>query len=131
MHEMRRRSFLGKTGAVAFGTPLLAGCLDGGPVKNTNQVDLTENGFEPKNVHIDSQKSLTWINQDTKVHTVTSATSDLKYNTKLKPDQAVGKQFIYDGVYKFVCTKHGSKEDFTGERMKLSVGSAKIETPVE
>lgn len=130
MNSSSRRQFVKVlTGISAIG--VLSGCLSSGPVKNTSKVEIREDGFSPNNVHIEAQKSLNWVNKTDTIHTVTSATKDWQFDTELKPGYTVQETFNYGGVYKVVCTKHGSKEDFTGERMKISVGSAKIEDPVE
>lgn len=132
MLTSQRRQFLKTVAGVSTaGVSILAGCLSSGPIKETGSVEITEDGFSPKNVHIDQQDSLMWVNEDDTVHTVTSATEDWDFDTELEPGFTVQNTFNFDGVYEIVCTKHGSKEEFTGERMKLSVGSEEIEDPIE
>lgn len=120
-----RRAFLRTSiGSVVLVSSTLSGCLGSGPVKNTNNVSLTADGFDPKNVHVDEKSNVIWTNTSDKARTVASASDNWDFELTLDPDQGGRRQFYVPDVYV-------AEEKTTGSRMKIGVGSEEIEDPLE
>lgn len=123
----------------AAGTLGLAGCIgtsgSGGPsngrqgVEDTSQVSMTGSQFQPRNIHVDVGTTVTWTNDDTTEHTVTSASDNWNLDKSVPGGESVEHTFEEDGIYDVYCTLHGNR-DLTGMSMKVGVGDAMIETPL-
>lgn len=108
----------------------LAGCL-GGPAEKTQIAELREKEFEPKNVNAEKEASFAWENHGDVAHVITSASDNWDMETSVQPGNVTSYKFSRSGLYKVVCSEHGDPDDFTGMRMKVAVGDAEIEEPVE
>lgn len=129
---MQRRTFArALTGAVAGLLAPLSGCLDSGPVENTSSVQVSSEGFDPKNIHVEKEATVSWENPGDGTHVIASASSNWDFEAELGPGTLVHNQFYEAGVYKVVDKNNGSAADFTGTRMKIAVGDAEITDPVE
>ncbi|SIR74681.1 hypothetical protein SAMN05421858_3587 [Haladaptatus litoreus] len=127
-----RREFVRTvTGAAVGFITSLSGCLGSSPVKETNSIKITEDGFSPRNVKVDMKSSVTWENRGEKTHVIMSASSNWNFEVKIEPGQLTHHQFFSEGVYKVVDKEGGSAKDFKGIRMKIAVGDAKIQSPVK
>ena len=62
-------------------------------------------GFNPLNFTVTVGKTVTWVNKDTTVHTVTSTTG-LFDSGNLNPGQTYAHSFAQPGVYMYYCTLH-------------------------
>lgn len=62
--------------------------------------------YSPGNFTVKAGKTVTWVNKDTTVHTVTSGTSGLFDSGNLSPGQTWSHAFTQSGVYKYYCTLH-------------------------
>lgn len=119
-----RRSFIRRTGASALGLLALSGCLNQGPVAETNEVKITDEGFEPKNARTGTESPLMFQNTGSKVHVVTSASDNWEFEKKIEPGKGAAHKFATSGVFE-VTYKNA---DY---RAKIAVGDAEIEEPVE
>lgn len=137
MASQRRRQFVRSigTGAVV-GFTSLAGCLGDNAVAKTQEVQLTSDGFDPRNIKVDRQKTVYWENVSDTRHVLVSATSTWDFRQPLDPKMTTGFQFTNSGIYRLVAresagdgeetpatpeTPTGTPE-FTGKRMKIAVG---------
>lgn len=132
-----RRHLLGVTVA---GSLSLAGCTGngngggsdsggGGNIEETSQVSMTGSQFDPRNIHVDVGTTVTWTNDATHEHTVTSASDNWSFDERVPGGDAVEHAFEESGVYDVYCTIHGSS-DLSGMSMKVGVGDATIENPL-
>ena len=132
--RMPRRGVLGVTTA-ALGA--IAGCAGntGNPdgatasVESTDTVSMTGSQFQPRNVHVDTGTTVTWRNEASFEHTVTSASDNWEKDTTVPAGEETTHTFEESGVYEVYCTLHGGS-DLTGMSMKVGVGEATIESPV-
>lgn len=114
----------------------LAGCS--GNVKSTNTVDITADGFEPKNIRVALRNApegkVIWKNVDDQEHSVVSASDNWDFESeRLGPEEAVVNDFTSSGVYSAVCGVHNDPADVAenGELMKIAIGAdASIDDPV-
>src|SRR6059036_380091 len=63
------------------------------------------NPNSPGNFTVKAGQTVTWVNKDTTVHTVTSS-SGLFDSGNLNPGQTWSHDFTQSGVYKYYCTLH-------------------------
>ena len=81
---MERRAYLAAAAGLA-GT-LTAGCVGGGGgggddrVAETTEVAMTASQFEPRNIHAPSGATVSWTNDDSTAHTVTSASDNWSFD---------------------------------------------------
>jgi plastocyanin len=118
--------------ATAAGSLPLAGCTgDGGgaTVAETTDVTMVDSQFDPRNVAVDAGATVTWTNEDTTAHTVTSASDNWSMDTEVDGGGQTTHKFDESGVYDVYCTFHGSA-DLSGMSMKVGVGDATIEDPL-
>ena len=129
---MRRRRFLAAAGG------LLAGCTGGGQggdgdgggaVVETSEVSMAASQFDPRNVHVEAGTTVTWTNEDSTAHTVTSAGDGGSFDEEVAGGASTSTTFETSGVYGVYCRFHGSS-DLTGMSMKVAVGDATIESPL-
>jgi len=132
-----RRRFLAASAAAAVAT--VAGCTGntdgsssggGASVKETSDVSMTGNQFQPRNIHIDTEATVTWTNDDSFEHTVTSASDNWSKDTSVAAGEQTTHTFENGGVYDVYCTIHGGS-DLSGMSMKVGVGDATIESPLD
>lgn len=130
---IKRRAVLNglATGAVV----LLAGC-SGGPqpggsasVEATSSVSMTGSQFDPRNIHVDTGTEVTWTNDDSTEHTVTSASDNWSMDAAVPAGEQATHPFQESGVYDVYCTYHGGS-DLSGMSMKVGVGDASIDAPL-
>lgn len=135
---MNRRTYLTTTAAVAI--PMIAGCTGGsgstdgdtegsGDVVETTDVSMVGSQFDPRNIHIDIGATVTWTNEDSTAHTVTSASDNWSFDTEVSGGGTAEYTFEESGVYDVYCRFHGSS-DLSGMSMKVGVGDATIQSPL-
>jgi plastocyanin len=90
---------------------------------------MTGNQFQPRNIDVDAGTSVTWTNDDSSEHTVTSASDKWSFDESVPGGESVEHTFEESGVYDVYCTIHGSA-DLSGMSMKVGVGDASIESPL-
>lgn len=130
---LKRRAVLNglATGAVV----LLAGCSGGSQpggsasVEETSSVSMTGSQFAPRNVHVATGTEVTWTNDDSTEHTVTSASDNWSKDAVVPAGQQTTHTFRESGVYEVYCRYHGSA-DLSGMSMKVGVGDASIDDPL-
>jgi len=62
--------------------------------------------YSPGNFTVKAGQTVTWVNKDTTVHTVTSSTSGMFDSGNLNPGQTWNHDFTQSGVYEYYCTFH-------------------------
>ena len=62
--------------------------------------------YNPGNFTVKAGNTVTWVNKDTTVHTVTSSTSGSFDSGSLNPGQTWSHAFPQIGVFKYYCTLH-------------------------
>ena len=62
--------------------------------------------YSPGNFTVKAGQTVTWVNKDTTVHTVTSSSGQLFDSGNLNPGQTWSHDFTQSGVYKYYCTLH-------------------------
>lgn len=131
-----RREFL-KT-AVTGSVVVLAGCAGSGPedtddssslVTETTSVSMAGSQFEPRNIHVEPGSTVTWANESSADHTVTSASANWDHDAVVASGEETTYTFEEGGVYDVYCSYHGSA-DLSGMSMKVGVGDATIEEPL-
>lgn len=142
--QTRRQLLRTVSGGSVVGLAGAAGCLgfgsDDGPVENTQEVDLTEDGFDPKNIRVSSEQTAYWRNISDTPHVLIGLGQNFRFRQRVDPDMTTGYQFFTQGVYRLVgreittndegeeVTPTGTPE-FTGKRMKIAVGQS-MDDPV-
>ena len=122
-----RRDFVKTVGGTLTATTL-AGCLGFGVFGSTSKsttIKIDESGFKPKNTKVDKEAEVSWENTGEKVHIVASGSDNWDFETELPPGNITYKKFFEEGVFTVIDKKNDSA------KMKVSVGGAEIEDPVE
>lgn len=122
-----RRTVLRMTSAGFVG--LLSGCSGGSNVKQTTDVTMVDTQFDPRNIHVDPGATVTWENEDSEAHTVSSASDNWSKDTEVGGGEQTTHSFEQDDVYHVFCRFHGTS-DLSGMSMKIGVGDAVIEAPL-
>lgn len=129
-----RREFIGMALAGSIG--LIAGCVGGGRngsgsvVEETTSVSMTQSQFDPRNIHVDAGATVTWTNESGVDHTVTNASENWSGDTVVASGEEATEGFETAGVYEVYCSFHGAA-DLSGMSMKVAVGDATIEEPLD
>lgn len=128
-----RRSLIG---AVSAGlTTGLAGCNSNGDngsnrtIEQTTSVTITDNQFDPRNIHVDAGATVTWTNEGESGHTVTSGSDNWSKDTEIAVGDETTHTYEDDGIYDVYCRFHGS-DDLSGMSMKVGVGNETIADPL-
>lgn len=130
---MKRRTFLTTAAAIGIGT--ISGCSGGGGgsggsnVEETADIAMVDSQFDPRNARVDAGATVTWTNEDTAGHTVTSASDNWELDVTVDGGGEATHTFEASGVYDVYCRFHGSA-DLSGMSMKIAVGDASIESPL-
>lgn len=125
----RRQLLAASATAVVTAVSGCAGPTDGqGAGQETSDVSMADSQFQPRNIHVDTGTTVTWTNEGSRAHTVTSASDNWSQDTTIAPGEEATHTFADGGVYDVYCTYHGSSE-LTGMSMKVGVGDATIENP--
>jgi len=66
-------------------------------------IEITKNGFEPKNVNISPGQTISWTNKDEVAHTITSA--NFKSGV-LNTGKSFSYTFNEKGIYDYYCSIH-------------------------
>ncbi len=84
-------------------TPTMGGVVVSNPPDSAINTSLT---FEPSYVRvvIGVNNTVTWVNDDTTIHTVTSTIRLFDY--QLQPRQRISYTFTSPGVFQYICTLH-------------------------
>jgi|GEM_PF-3528005 len=126
---MKRRTVLAAT--VGMSTVFVTGCAGGGDsaVEATTDVTMVDEQFDPRNIHADTDSTVTWINEDETRHTVTAASDNWEKDSEIAGGAVTTHTFEESGVYDVYCAVHGDA-DLSGMSMKVSIGDATIENPL-
>lgn len=128
MTAIRRRLFVKWASAVSAALCSgFAGCLGflDGPVERTKTVELTDDGFDPKNIKVDEGAAVSWENKGSVTHIVVAKDDFVNLEAEIEPGKLTNHKFGDGGVYEISCSEH------SGERMKIAVGDTTIKDPVE
>ena len=122
-----RREFV-KTAAGTLTATALSGCLGLGIFGSTSKkstIKIDENGFTPKNTKVEKEAEVSWENTGEKVHVIANGSDNWDFETELPPGNITYQKFYEKGVFTVIDKKNKSA------KMKVSVGGAEIENPVE
>jgi plastocyanin len=92
-----------------LGSLTMAGCATNAPATvanapvNTTKVSIKNYTYNPPSIMIKAGDTVTWTNNDTVAHTVTSTGFD---SGNLDPGQTYRHQFNAPGEYRYGCTYH-------------------------
>jgi len=78
------------------------------PPPAANQVSIKDNFFEPDSLAVDSGATVTWKNQGSASHTVTSDSSGYFSSPTLSTDDSFSFTFQKKGAFKYHCSIHTS-----------------------
>lgn len=73
---------------------------------STNAVSIKNTSFNPPNITVSPGTTVTWTNNDSITHTVTS--NDNKFNMTLNPGQTFSFTFSDAGTFAYHCSIHAS-----------------------
>ena len=128
---MKRRAFLAATGATVVAT---AGCMDGlsasAQVVQTTEVRMVDHQYDPRNIEVDVGDTVTWTNEDPDIHSVAASSDNWEEFYQVEPGDEATHTFDHEGVFDAYCIYHGAP-DLSGMSMKIAVGDATIENPLE
>lgn len=138
MPDQRRRRFLRSVCAgTAVGLTTVGGCLGDQTVAKTPEVQLTAEGFDPRNIRVDRQQTVFWENVSETRYLLLSATSNWNFRQPLDPQKTTGNTFNNSGIFRLVAREAPTSDEedatptptptpgtpeFTGTRMKIAVG---------
>ncbi len=131
----RRRVLAAATAAAVTAVSGCAGTTEGSgddggaTIEETSDVQMIDSQFQPRNIHVDAGTTVTWTNEDSVEHTVTSASDNWSNDTSVSGGEQTTHTFETSGVYDVYCSIHGSS-DLSGMSMKIGVGDATIESPL-
>lgn len=77
-------------------------------VAGKNSILITDKGFDPKYYTVSPGTGMTWINQDTKTHTLVFDKENIN-SGKMQPQDIFTHMFSTKGTYEYHCSEH-SKE---------------------
>ena len=87
--------------AVVVALLALAGCSGGPPAEA--KVRILSSGFSPSQVSVKAEGTVSWTNDDTKPHTVTTVDAD---SASLSPGKSYSLEFDKPGTYDYYCRFH-------------------------
>jgi plastocyanin len=96
-------SAMGRMPGMATVTP--AGNVPAAPV-GANSVAIKNFAFAPAALTVKAGTAVTWINQDTEAHTVTSQGRGPLRSSALSTGARYSYRFTTPGTYKYLCTVH-------------------------
>jgi plastocyanin len=102
----------------------------GRQVQESSTVAMVDSQFDPRNIHDHAGRAVTWTNEDSRDHTVTSASANWQVDELVAGGKSVAYTFEDSGVYDVYCSFHGFATDLDGMSMNVAVGDATIEDPV-
>ena len=71
----------------------------------TNTVSITSSGFAPDTITVNKGDSVTWTNNDSTNHTVTSQNKNIQLNSgEIKPGSSYSYTFSKSGTYNYSCS---------------------------
>jgi plastocyanin len=73
---------------------------------NANTVNIKDNSFQPSTLNVPAGTAVTWHNQDSVQHTVSSDKEDLYDSGSLAPGKKYTFTFSNPGSYKYHCSIH-------------------------
>ena len=91
------------------------------PKTKENAVKIANFAFSPDTITVTAGTEITWINEDSTVHTVTGAGFE---SGEIKPGQSYNHAFSSPGTYDYHCSIHSS---MTGQ-VVVTGGGASTET---
>jgi len=91
------------------------------PKTTENAVKIANFAFSPDTITVTTGTKITWINEDSTVHTVTGAGFE---SGEIKPGQSYNHAFSSPGTYDYHCSIHSS---MTGQVI-VTGGGASTET---
>jgi len=98
-------ALLGGLVILALGTVLAAAQESGGPGESDSHLIVAERqAFDPAYVSVPAGTTITWVNRDRELHTVTSDIG--LFNGELTPRGSFAFTFAEPGVYFFYCQPH-------------------------
>ena len=75
------------------------------PKTTENEVKIANFAFSPDTITVTTGTEITWINEDSTVHTVTGADFE---SGEIKPGQSFNHTFSSPGTYDYHCSIHSS-----------------------
>ena len=94
---------------------VLSGCADQKPdsgsqltTVNGNHVDIKGFAYDPATITVSKGTTVTWTQQDSAVHTVTSVSGNVLDSQNLAKGQTFSYTFDETGTFEYYCTHHPS-----------------------
>jgi len=75
------------------------------PKTTENEIKIANFAFSPDTITVTTGTEITWINEDSTVHTVTGADFE---SGEIKPGQSFNHTFSSPGTYDYHCSIHSS-----------------------
>jgi plastocyanin len=76
------------------------------PLSSVTDVRLQDFAFEPANIVVDVGTTVTWTNEDSADHTVTSDDGDEMDSPRLGENETFSRTFDQPGEYRYHCDPH-------------------------
>ena len=89
------------------------------PVQGVTQVRIRDFAFQPANIVIDAGQTVTWTNEDSLGHTVTSDEGDTLASEMLGEGESFSYTFTQPGEYRYHCTPHPNMKGLVTVRAPL------------
>lgn len=86
----------------------LAAASSPAPTPTTYTVEIENNAFNPKDLHVPVGSTVTWINKDPYGHTVTMPGKNGFDSGNLDSGKSYSKTFAAAGTYSYACSVHPS-----------------------
>lgn len=69
-------------------------------------IDIKEFKYRPATITVRAGATVTWINRDEEVHTVTSPEASFGSSPALEKDERFTRRFTTPGTYQYFCALH-------------------------
>ncbi|HRH58380.1 MAG TPA: cupredoxin domain-containing protein [Chitinophagales bacterium] len=97
-----------KTKLTLFGIIFLCllSCKEKDDIPPSNVVFIQRNSFSPATINITAGTTITWVNKESTIHTVTSNDASLFDSNDLKEGENYISTFMFPGTYAYHCKNH-------------------------
>lgn len=88
----------------------LLSCKERNDIPPANVVFIKGHSFSPATINITAGTTITWVNKESTIHTVTSDEASLFDSNDLKEGENYISTFMFPGTYAYHCKNHSDMQ---------------------
>lgn len=85
-------------------------CKEKNDIPPANVVFIQRHGFSPATINVTAGTTITWVNKESIIHTVTSDDASLFDSNDLTEGQNYISTFMFPGTYEYHCKHHSDMQ---------------------